>query len=183
MGDVVATTELDSPIGRLRLAATAGGLVRIALPGGSGSGFHGWLQRALPDAERIEPKGSAAAPVLPVLEQGRRELGEYFEGVRREFGLELDLRGTPFQRSVWLALAEIPYGETCSYAEIARAVKRPRAFRAVGAANGANPLPLVLPCHRVIAADGTLGGYGGGLETKRHLLAFEQSIAHRNRLL
>jgi methylated-DNA-[protein]-cysteine S-methyltransferase len=102
-----------------------------------------------------------------------RQLDEYFAKKRTTFDLPLSLSGTEFQEQVWLALAEIPYGETISYAELARWVGRPQAFRAVGQANGANPIPVILPCHRVIAADGTIGGYGGGLPMKRVLLALE----------
>ncbi len=108
----------------------------------------------------------------PVLDAAR-QLDEYFARRRREFDLPLSLAGTDFQKSVWLALADIPYGETISYAELARWVGRPTAYRAVGQANGANPIAVILPCHRVIAADGTIGGYGGGLGTKRTLLALE----------
>jgi len=172
VGDRLATTELSSPIGRIRIAATTSGLVRIDLATGSSTGFHGWLRQHLADAE---PVGS-----LAVLEQGKAELAEYFNGRLREFKVAFDLRGTPFQVSVWNALCEIPFGETRSYADIARRVGRRRAFRAVGLANGANPLPIVVPCHRVINADGKLGGYGGGLETKRRLLAFEQTQARKD---
>jgi methylated-DNA-[protein]-cysteine S-methyltransferase len=108
----------------------------------------------------------------PVLDAAR-QLDEYFARKRSSFDLPLSLSGTDFQRQVWLTLAEIPYGETISYAELARWVGRPQAFRAVGQANGANPIPVVLPCHRVIAADGSIGGYGGGLAVKRLLLALE----------
>ncbi|MGH9047330.1 MAG: methylated-DNA--[protein]-cysteine S-methyltransferase, partial [Acidimicrobiales bacterium] len=108
----------------------------------------------------------------PVLEAAR-QLDAYFANERRRFDLPLALGGTDFQRQVWLTLAEIPYGETISYAELARWVGRPRAFRAVGQANGANPIAVILPCHRVIAADGSIGGYGGGLAMKRQLLALE----------
>lgn len=174
VGERVASLELASPIGRLRLAATPAGLVRVALPGGAGS-FAGWLARALPDAERVSG--------LELLERARGELVEYFEGSRRQFEVPLDLRGTLFQREVWSALQKIPFGETRSYAQVSRAVARPRAYRAVGLASGANPVALIVPCHRVIAADGRLGGYGGGVETKRWLLAFEQSSARGPRLL
>ena len=102
-----------------------------------------------------------------------RQLDEYFARKRTSFDLPLTVSGTEFQERVWLTLAEIPYGETISYAELARWVGHPRAFRAVGSANGANPIPVILPCHRVIASDGTLGGYGGGLPTKRALLKLE----------
>jgi len=103
-----------------------------------------------------------------------RQLNEYLAGKRRYFDLRLDLRGTEFQRLCWQALFRIPYGETRSYAELARMVGRPRACRAVGAANGSNPIAIIVPCHRVIASDGTLGGYGGGLPAKRWLLELEQ---------
>jgi methylated-DNA-[protein]-cysteine S-methyltransferase len=103
------------------------------------------------------------------------QLREYFAGKLRTFTLALAPRGTPFQMSVWSALQTIPYGETRSYAEIARTIARPNAIRAVGAANGANPIPIVIPCHRVIGSSGALTGFGGGLETKRRLLALEGS--------
>ena len=175
LGEFYATTELSSPIGKLRIAATERGLVRLALAGGAGSGFAGWLRRSLPDGEPVAQ--------MPLLERARLELDEYFAGRRREFGLPLDLRGTAFQRDVWRALCEIPYGETRSYADVAQAVGRPHAFRAVGLANGANPVAIVVPCHRVIAADGSLGGYGGGPVRKRRLLALERDTAHAGGLL
>ena len=106
-----------------------------------------------------------------------RELREYFDGKRREFTFPLDLRGTPFQVKCWRALLNIPYGETRSYADIARVVGRPQAYRAVGMANNRNPIAIVVPCHRVIGADGSLTGYGGGLERKRWLLAHEDRHA------
>ena len=111
------------------------------------------------------------------LRAARRELEEYFAGERREFSLALEPAGTPFQMRVWQALRAIPYGETISYLELARRVESPRAFRAVGQANGHNPISIIVPCHRVIAADGSLGGYGGGLERKRFLLALESDRA------
>ena len=111
-----------------------------------------------------------------VLRRARAQLAEYFDGRRRQFDLPLSPRGTPFQRDVWLALAAIPYGETISYAQLATRVGRPAAMRAVGAANGRNPLPIVLPCHRVIGADGSLTGFGGGLPTKQFLLELEGAM-------
>ncbi len=167
MGEPLATTGVESPIGVLRVAATALGVVRIEFPRGSGSGFRGWLHRALPGAEPVE--------TLPALQQVRGELDAYFAGGLERFETPLDLRGTEFQRDVWEALRRIPYGETRTYAEVAADVERPRACRAVGLANGANPVPLIVPCHRVVAAGGKLGGFGGGLDTKRKLLALEQS--------
>ena len=174
MGDV-HIAELDSPIGALRLASTERGLAYVELPHASGCGLEGWLRRRLPGARpssAFAPNRTAFAQIL-----------EYLEGKRSAFELALDLRGTPFQLEVWKALLEIPYGETRSYREIARAVGRPSAVRAVGAANGANPLALVVPCHRVVASGGGLGGYGGGLELKARLLAMERQGPAQGRLL
>ena len=122
-----------------------------------------------------DPRARAPLPCDDaLLAPVRRELEAYFAGSLRAFGLELELdEGTPFQREVWRTLATIPYGRTWSYAQLARAVGRPRAVRAVGAANGRNPLAIVLPCHRVIGADGSLVGYGGGLPRKAQLLRLE----------
>jgi len=163
-----ASAEVDSPLGVLRLAATERGLVKIAFPGGSRSDFNAWLARHVGESERV---GS-----LPVLDEAIRQIGAYFEGGLREFEVPLDVRGgTAFQVRVWRTLAEIPYGVTWTYGQLAQRVGRPAATRAVGSANGANPLPLLLPCHRVIAAGGKLGGFGGGLDAKRRLLALESS--------
>jgi O-6-methylguanine DNA methyltransferase len=109
-----------------------------------------------------------------VLREPLAQLAEYFAGERCSFDLVLDHRGTPFQSAVWAELARIPFGETRTYADIARAVGRPTATRAVGAANGTNPIPIILPCHRVIGSDGTLTGYGGSLPLKARLLAWER---------
>lgn len=147
---------VPSPIGELALAGDERALTRIYLPGA-------------PRPPAPAPPSPAPAPLL----QAAGQLAEYFAGGRRTFELPLRLEGTPFQRAVWTTLATIGYGETISYAELAARVGRPRAFRAVGQANGANPVPIVLPCHRVIAADGTIGGYGGGLDAKRVLLGLE----------
>lgn len=171
MGELLAVAEMASPIGALRLAATRVGLLRLALPRGGGEGFSGWLRRHVPDGERIAGQ--------PALEVARKQLDEYFAGERLAFNVPLDLRGTPFQLRCWQALLEIPLGQTRSYGQIARGLGKPRATRAVGSANGANPIPLLVPCHRVIASDGKLGGYRGGLDTKRKLLAFEQSLEPR----
>ena len=109
----------------------------------------------------------------PLLLEAERQLLAYFAGRLRQFELPLSPAGTPFQQQVWAALREIPYGETCSYGALAARIGKPGAARAVGMANHANPLPILLPCHRVIGADGSLTGYGGGLEKKRCLLALE----------
>ena len=117
-----------------------------------------------------------------MLDLAARQLDEYFAATRRAFDLPLAPRGTDFQRTVWLALAGIAYGETVSYAQLAQRVGKPTAMRAVGAANGRNPLPIVLPCHRVIGADGSLTGFGGGLPTKQFLLELEGALARADDL-
>lgn len=127
------------------------------------------------------PKGRLARSVDWVESASRteavvRELDEYFDGLRREFTVPLDLQGTDFQKKCWRALLKIPYGETRTYADIARRVGSPQGFRAVGMANHDNPVPIVVPCHRVLASDGTLGGFGGGLELKRKLLELEGAL-------
>jgi O-6-methylguanine DNA methyltransferase len=122
-----------------------------------------------------------AAATNSALLEAERQLCEYFEGRRFVFDLELDLEGTPFQIAVWQAVAAIPYAETRSYREIARAVNRPKGFRAMGQANGRNPIPIVIPCHRVINSSGAMGGYGGGLDRKRTLLDLEHRHAQRYR--
>ncbi|MEE2702801.1 MAG: methylated-DNA--[protein]-cysteine S-methyltransferase [Myxococcota bacterium] len=174
MGERFAVTELDAPVGRLRLVASERGLARLGLPRGGDHGFSGWIRRRLPDAEEVAS--------LPVLERASRELDEYFSGRRMVFEVPLDLHGTPFQIQVWNALREIPFGQTRTYAEIGRAVGRPGAARAVGTANASNPIPLIVPCHRVIAAGGKLGGYAGGLAIKRRLLALEGEAARADLL-
>lgn len=141
---------VDSPVGALRIVVGDAGLREIRFVD-----------------ER--PDDSIAAACEPVTEQ----LADYFSGIRRSFDLALDLRGTPFQLRAWAVLREIPFGTTRSYGDQARAMNAPRAFRAVGSANGANPVPIVVPCHRVVAADGSLGGYSAGLSIKRALLALE----------
>ncbi len=143
----------QSPIGSLTLVASAHGLVRLEF------------------GLRRDAVWTAAEDKLA---PHRRELEDYFAGRRRDFTLPLDLRGTDFQMLCWNALLRIPYGETRTYAEQARAIGHPNAFRAVGAANGANPIAIIVPCHRVINTGGKLGGYGGGLDLKRRLLDLEQ---------
>ena len=152
---------MSSPIGPLVLAGHGGALslIRFSTGKGAGGADPSWVRDDAALAEAV------------------RELGEYFDGTRRTFDLDLAPSGTAFQREVLDALLTIPYGETRSYADIARQVGRPRAVRAVGAANGRNPLPIVIPCHRVIGRDGSLTGFGGGLDTKRFLLELETRAA------
>ena len=154
--------ELPTPIGVLRLVADSQGLREVW--------FETGRHRKSPKPEWIR------APER--LEQPRRQLEEYFAGDRTQFDLALHPLGTPFQLAVWEELGRIPYGVTISYAELAQRIGQPSAVRAVGAANGRNPIPIVLPCHRVIGSDGSLTGFGGGLPTKRFLLAMEDRVAH-----
>ncbi|MBN1485899.1 MAG: methylated-DNA--[protein]-cysteine S-methyltransferase [Chloroflexia bacterium] len=155
--------RFPSPWGTLRLFATPEGLCLLALP--AGGPVASWMGRHLSSHTPIEGGD--------LLREAAAQLEQYVARERRSFDLPLDLRGTPFQLQVWQALLEIPYGQTRSYAQVADAIGRPRAVRAVGAANGANPLPIIIPCHRVVRSDGSLGGYGGGLPLKRALLRLE----------
>ena len=173
--ETVHIAQSTSPIGLFRVASTQKGLAYVELPHPSGRGLSSWLERNLPEAPCVEEVGPNRAAIEQIL--------EYLEGRRTDFEIQLDLRGTPFQHAVWAALLEIPYGERRSYRDIARAVGRPTALRAVGSANNANPVSLIVPCHRVIASDGSLGGYGGGQELKARLLAMERSRPSRDRLL
>jgi methylated-DNA-[protein]-cysteine S-methyltransferase len=176
-----------SPVGPLFLAASGRGLVALE------------FDARLPGQQTIRPNprdlraerakigtkaGTEAATKNVQFEESAsamrayvQELEEYFAGQRREFSFALDLRGTDFQLACWRALLAIPYGETRSYGDIARAVGRPQGFRAVGMANNRNPVAIVVPCHRVIASDGTLCGYGGGLDVKRKLLELEGALS------
>jgi methylated-DNA-[protein]-cysteine S-methyltransferase len=153
---------IASPIGELTLVASDDGVTNILFDGEEPQDF------GLP--ENLE---SAAAD--PILDAAADQLGEYFEGGREAFDIPLDLHGTSFQKAAWLALAEVPYGSTISYGAQAAAIGRPGAARAIGAANGQNPIPIVLPCHRIIGADGSLTGFGGGLDVKQKLLDLERS--------
>jgi methylated-DNA-[protein]-cysteine S-methyltransferase len=121
----------------------------------------------------VRPRGDVEESSHPVLLQAERQIREYFAGRRRSFDLTLDMAGTPFQQAVWNALLTIPFGQTRTYGEIARQVGRPSASRAVGAANGQNPVAIIAPCHRVIGSTGALTGFGGGLDVKARLLALE----------
>ncbi len=168
MNRTIAYARLDSPIGPVWVAATPVGICRIKLGDEQPDELLAWLTRhRQPETLREEP-----GRLVPALTQ----LREYFSRIRRTFDLDLDRRGTPFQRQVWNEIARIPYGTTTTYGEIARRIHNPRAARAVGGANSANPLPIIIPCHRVIGADGSLTGYGGGLERKAALLQLEDAL-------
>ena len=172
--EIIHFTKLDSLVGPLFLAASGKGLMALEfdarLPGQQ-------TTRPNPRDLRTEHKGLRFEEKESALQNYARELEEYFAGQRRNFTFPLDLRGTDFQVACWNALLAIPYGETRTYADIARAVNRPQGFRAVGMANNRNPVAIVVPCHRVIASDGTLCGYGGGLDIKRKLLELEGAIS------
>jgi methylated-DNA-[protein]-cysteine S-methyltransferase len=162
----VAYTETDSPLGRLLIAATPRGLVRVAFE-------RERRDELLEDlAERLSPRVLEAPAEL---DDVRRELEEYFDGSRHEFDLPLDwsLTTGDFRRKILERTARIPYGETASYRDVATAAGNERAVRAAGTALGANPIPIVVPCHRVVRTGGAIGGYGGGLDMKRALLAIE----------
>jgi methylated-DNA-[protein]-cysteine S-methyltransferase len=149
---------LETPVGRLLLAGDQGGLWRIDFQNGGRS-------------QRPDPAWRACTDTF---DDVVAQLREYFAGGRKRFELSLMPQGTPFQQRVWRALLEIPYGATIAYAQLAARIGQPSASRAVGLANGRNPLPIVIPCHRVIGADGSLTGYGGGLAIKERLLALER---------
>lgn len=146
-----------SPLGPLRLVGDEDGLTHLLITG------------------QPVPEG-AIQEETPLLRQAAEELAEYFAGTRREFTVPLRPQGTPFQQKVWAALRTIPYGQTLSYIDVAKMIGKPSASRAVGGANGKNPLPILIPCHRVVAADGSLGGYSLGLDMKRRLLELEGGV-------
>ncbi len=155
-------TFLECLVGRLMLAGGDGVLMLINFPTGS---------QALPPNADWSPDDTMFGEAV-------RQLREYFAGDRTEFSMPVEMDGTDFQKNVWTALRDVPFGATVSYGELARRVGRPNASRAVGAANHANPLPILVPCHRVIGADRSLTGFGGGIETKRALLEFENPAGY-----
>ncbi|WP_088182717.1 methylated-DNA--[protein]-cysteine S-methyltransferase [Sphingobium sp. Z007] len=152
-----------SPVGALTLVASDTGLVAIL-----------WEDD---DPARVRLPARQERIDHPILLMAHAQLTDYFAGTRRAFTIPLDFRGTPFQQLIWAALLDIPFGETRSYGDIAHAIGRPTASRAVGAANGRNPISIIAPCHRVVGANGALTGFAGGMETKRWLLDFERSMS------
>ena len=156
------TKTIASPVGALTLIARDAGLSAVL-----------WEND---DPKRVRVGELVAAPAHPVLIQAERELGEYFAGARKSFDVPLDAKGTAFQKKAWAALLTIPYGETRSYGALAQQLGNPKASRAVGAANGRNPISIIVPCHRAVGADGALTGFAGGLEAKRYLLALEADV-------
>jgi methylated-DNA-[protein]-cysteine S-methyltransferase len=164
----VRFTKIESPVGELLVAASDRGLTTLLFEVWG----HGPSDRDRWDWEPDDGSGRAGE----ILAAARRQLGEYFAGRRTTFDLPLDLSGTPFQLQVWNALTRIPFGTTLSYGELARRVGSPNGSRAVGAANGRNPVAIVVPCHRVIGANGDLTGFGGGMARKEWLLKHETGV-------
>lgn len=156
----LAYKTMESPVGKLTLVASDQGLAAVLWE--NDSPHRVLLDELVHDASH------------PVLLKAESQLGEYFSGKRQTFSIALDMRGTPFQKNVWKALIAIPFGETRSYRQLAEQVGNPQASRAVGAANGKNPISIVVPCHRVIGSSGKLTGFAGGLETKAQLLDLER---------
>jgi O-6-methylguanine DNA methyltransferase len=168
MNTGIAYARTDSPVGPVWVATTGTGICTVGVGAGQPEDLLAWLSRYIGP----EPAREDRAALAPALTQ----LREYFSRIRREFDLRLDARGTAFQKAVWAEVARIPYGATTTYGEIAQRIGRAGAARAVGAAVGANPLPILIPCHRVIGAGGSLTGYGGGLEIKAALLRLEGAL-------
>ncbi|MFI0895945.1 methylated-DNA--[protein]-cysteine S-methyltransferase [Streptomyces sp. NPDC020983] len=162
--DTSVHTIIDSPVGPLTLVTRGGGLAGVYMTD----------QRHLPSQETFGPR--VAVTDRPVLARTAEQLAGYFAGDVRDFDIDLSTSGTPFQQRVWAALRDIPYGETVSYGELAAVLGQPTASRAVGLANGRNPVSIIVPCHRVVGANGSMTGYGGGIERKRWLLSFENGM-------
>jgi methylated-DNA-[protein]-cysteine S-methyltransferase len=151
--------EIESPVGKLKLVASSNALVAVL-----------WERE---EPNRIKLNAATLDPQQPILLETERQLSEYFSGERTDFDLPLQPDGSEFQKKVWRALREIPFGQTKSYLDLARAIGSSKAARAVGAANSKNPLSIIVPCHRVVGSDGSLTGFAGGIETKAALLALE----------
>lgn len=166
--ETFAITQIDTPGGPLGAVFTSLGLAYLTTAPQPLEECQVWVHKRLPGAEQVDDLGQAA-------ELGR-QFALYFEGRLKQFTVPLDLRGTPFQIEYWTELQHVPYGETRTYAEMAQRVGRPAAVRAVGAANGANPIAIIVPCHRIIGSNGHLTGYAGGLPMKRRLLELEGAI-------
>jgi methylated-DNA-[protein]-cysteine S-methyltransferase len=162
MAEQLFYTFMRSPVGRLKLVASDRGLVAILWSADEKSG-----RVTLPLAEKQDRH--------PVLRETEEQLKDYFSGRRERFSVKLDLRGTPFQKKVWRSLLTIPYGETRTYSDIAKTIGHPAAARAVGAANGKNPISIIAPCHRLVGSTGKLHGFAGGLKAKAELLKHESA--------
>ena len=155
--------EIESPVGKLKLVASANGLIAVL-----------WEQERL---NRVKLAPVKLDPQQPILIETERQLNQYFAGTRKQFDLPLEPKGSEFQKKVWRALREIPFGQTRSYLDLAKNIGSAKSVRAVGAANGKNPLSIVVPCHRVVGSNGALTGFAGGLHVKEKLLALEERVA------
>ncbi|MFX3631307.1 MAG: methylated-DNA--[protein]-cysteine S-methyltransferase [Candidatus Pristimantibacillus sp.] len=173
MSGAIYTAEMSSPIGPLTVTATKRGICHIDFGSYAEvkSNLLAWSERQ-PELADYHGEWRMASD-FPPLASALTQLERYFQGELQQFDLELDMLGTPFQRKVWEALQHVPYGETCSYKQIAEAIGQPAAVRAVGGANNRNPVAIIVPCHRVIGANGAMVGYGGGLPIKTALLRLE----------
>lgn len=169
MPEILSVADIETSIGRLRLSATAKGLAHVALPHASGRGLAGWIASHCPGATLSEDPGPTQGAAKQIL--------EYLDGGREVFEIPLDLRGTEFQLAAFEQIIAVRYGESRSYGELAEAMGKPKSMRAVGAAAGANPIPLVVPCHRIVGSGKHLTGYSGGVELQARLLAMERSHA------
>lgn len=169
----ILSLSIATPIGRIWLAAVPDGLVRAELPGPNAElRMNVWLALHFPGS-------SKRAGVTPILKKAATQLQAYFTSGLTDFTVPVALVGTEFQVDVWTNVADIPFGRTCSYRDVAEEIGRPRAVRAVGSAQSVNPVPIIVPCHRVVAADGGLASYSGGVETKKWLLEHEAAYDHR----
>jgi O-6-methylguanine DNA methyltransferase len=166
--DTAYWSAFTSPLGTCYVAATRKGICRLAIPNESREHFFVWLYRFFESSRVIPHPG----PAMECIEQ----VGAYLTGERTRFEVHLDLRGTDFQRAAWDGVLRIPYGTTISYRDLARSMGTPKAYQAVGAAVGQNPIPIIVPCHRVVSADGSLTGYAAGINTKQWLLRHEGAL-------
>jgi len=173
--EILHYADIETAFGRLRTVSSSRGLVYVELPNASGRGLAGWMTSNAPGSKLLEGYAPNRAAAMQLI--------DFAEGKRKRFEISLDLRGTAFQLAVYDEVARVGFGQTATYSEIANRIDRPKAVRAVGAANGANPLPLVIPCHRIVGASGKLQGYAGGLEMKAKLLALESGVPREGWLL
>jgi len=163
------SATIDSPVGPLTVVASAVGLRAVLWPDDDPA--------RVPDAARVDVNATAPVAVREVIDEAARQLAEYFDGVRTDFDVPLDPVGTDFQREAWWALRQIPYGETVSYGEQAARMGDRNKARAVGAANGRNPISIIVPCHRVVGSNGSLTGFAGGVDAKQFLLEHERRVS------
>lgn len=169
--EIIYFRRMDTNIGRLIIASTKKGLCYLALPGNTEGEFIKYLRKTFGECNFWDEDDKGRMNLIN--EKAKQELKLYFDGKLKQFSVPLDMKGTVFQKRVWEELQKIPYGKTVCYGDIAKAIGKPRACRAVGGANHKNPIPIIVPCHRVVGSDGSLVGYGGGLKLKRFLLEME----------